>query len=478
MRNHLHAIGTMTGNSLDGADLVLTRFGLNDGSIKDIQAHSVPFPADLRQELRAVRSAVERAEGRVDLLARAEFGPTLERYTALLAGAVADLRAMADESVDLIGFHGQTCGHRPPSIAGEGGEAYTVQLGDGQALADRTGITVVFDFRSDDLMAGGEGAPLAPSHHERLAHLARSRGIFPVAFCNAGNTGNLSLISADRRSGEPQSRGWDTGPFNHFPDHLMRREAGQPCDLDGAVGRGGAIHLGLLAVLFDSAAVTADGRNFLLCPPPRSADPEWYRFPPELPGEVPVNGRVVPFADRVRTATYFASYAFVHALSWIPAAIEPPTHFAVSGGGWRNPLCLADFRNLLAGNSDQAPILPAHAATFDRLRVWTTRAQVEPSSVLGFDPTAMEARIFADAAVCRVRGEPFTRPETTGVTNPTVCGIIRFPDGERSRATPALRAWLDYFGTEGATFDPPGTFDGRWSRASAGWMAAATGARS
>ena len=476
MRNHLHALGIMTGNSLDGADLVLTRFGREDGSIADLRAHSVPFPTDLRHNLRAVRAAVESAAGRVDALASTAFAPTLERYTALLAGAVADLRALAGEPVDLIGFHGQTCGHRPPSIAGDGGAAYTVQLGDGQALADRTGVAVVFDFRSDDLMAGGEGAPLAPSHHHHLAHLVRARGIFPVAFGNAGNTGNLSLISADRRSGQPRVLGWDTGPFNHFPDHLVQRETGQPCDLDAAIGRTGTIDLGLLAILFDAAAVTADGRNFLLCPPPRSADPEWYRFPPELLGAARVAGRVVPLADRVRTATYFASYAFVHALSWIPAAIEPPTHFAVSGGGWRNPLCLADFRNLLAGATAAAPILPEHAATFDRLRVWTARATVEPSSDLGFDPTAMEARIFADAAVCRVKGEPFTRPETTGVTAPTVCGIIRFPHGERSRATPTLRAWLDHFDAEGATFAPAGASDGRWSRASAGWMSAATGA--
>ena len=475
MRNHLHAIGIMTGNSLDGADLVLTRFGRDDGSIADIGAHSVLFPADLKQDLRAVRSAVETAEGRVNTLSLTDFGPTLERYTDLLARAVADLQAMTDEPADLIGFHGQTCGHRPPSIAAETGEAYTVQLGDGQALADRTGVAVVFDFRSDDLMAGGEGAPLAPSHHERLARLARERGIFPVAFCNAGNTGNLSLISEDRRLGEPQILGWDTGPFNHFPDHLMQREAGQACDFDGAIGRTGAINLELLAILFDSSAVTADGRNFLLCPPPRSADPEWYRFPPELLGNAPVDGRVLPFADRVRTATYFASYAFVHSLSWISATIEPPTHFAVSGGGWRNPLCLGDFRNLLAGESDQAPILADHAATFGRLRAWTTRAVVEPSSALGFDPTSMEARIFADAAVCRIKGEPFTRPALTGVNAPTVCGIIRFPDGERSRATPTLRAWLDHFGAEGATIDPPGKFDGRWSRASAGWMSAGSG---
>ena len=474
MQDHLHAIGIMTGNSLDGADLVLTRFGRDDATIEDIRSHAVPFPEDLKAALRSVRSAINAAGGRVEVaidhLGPGVFAGALEHYTALLAAAVAELRARVPEvAVDLIGLHGQTCAHRPPSIAVGDGDVYTVQLGDAQALADRTNLTVVADFRSDDLMAGGEGAPLAPVHHRHLAASARGRGIWPIAFANGGNTGNISIISADRASGEPRVVGWDTGPFNHFPDRLMQLQGGQPCDWDGAVGRRGRIDLALLGVLFRSAVATGRGDNYLLRSPPKSSDPEWYRLVPELLGAAPVGGRIVPWEDRVRTATYFSCYAFFHSLSLIPAEVSPPTFFAVCGGGWRNPLCLADFRGLLGGRDDDAPILPEHAARLAEVRAWTARAIVNPSSTWGYDGTAMEARIFADAAVCRIKGEPFTLPATTGVRGPTVCGVICFPAGDRSRATAPVRAWLDHFGSEEAASDRRNQSDGRWSRAAAGW---------
>ena len=470
MRDHLLAIGIMTGNSLDGADLVLSRFGL-DGSIEDLQAHSVPFPADLRAELQAVRQAVEQVQGRVDSLPAKVFEKTLDRYTTLLIRAVDDLRAKVGRNwVDLIGMHGQTCAHCPPSIAGTADPTalYTVQLGDGQTLADRTGVSVVCDFRSDDLMLGGEGAPLAPIHHRHLAELARQRGLFPIAFVNGGNTGNISVISVDASSPDVRVLGWDAGPFNHFPDALMRLQAGQACDLDGAVGCRGTIHLGLLAVLFDSAVSNGSGGNFLVEPAPKSSDPQWYRLVPELLGEAPIDGQVISFEDRIRTATYFASYVLAHSLALIPVGIKPPSHFAVAGGGWRNPLTLPDFRALLSGGRP-APILPDHAAHFARIRDRFGRAIIEPSPFFGIDGTAMEARIFADAAVCRVKGEPFTLPTTSGVRQPTICGIIRWPQGDRSRATEPLRQWLDHFGTDTNPLDQPERFDPRWSRACAGW---------
>lgn len=467
--DHLDAIGIMTGNSLDGADLVLTRFGRDDGSIVDLAAHSVPFPEDHKDEWRAVRAAVGAAGGdmprAVAALGAATFDRTVGRYTDLLAGAVADLRARAGVEVDVIGLHGQTCGHRPPSVAA-GAEPYTVQVGDGRALADRAGVAVVDDFRSDDLMLGGEGAPLAPLHHRNLA---RAGGLAAVAFANGGNTGNLSVVTTRAGTGGPVVLGWDAGPFNHFPDQLMRRQAGRPCDLDAAVGRTGSVDLDLLGLLFRSGVATAAGANFLLQAPPKSSDPEWYRLPPELLGEVPVAGRAVPFADRVRTATYFATYALAHSLGFLPPDLAPPGRLATCGGGWRNPLCLPDLRALLGGDP-AAPVLPEHAGRFARLRAWSARAVVGPSEDLGWDGTAMEARIFADAAVARVKGEPFTDPATTGARAPAVCGRLHFPQDDRARASAALRAWLDHFGTRPA---PPAPGDHRWSRAAAGRAARA-----
>ena len=478
MREHLHAIGIMTGNSLDGADLVLTRFGRDDGSMVDLGAHSVPFPSDHQDEWRAVRRAVNAAGGdvarAVDALGPGPFDWVLGRYTDLLAGAVAELRARCPgHPVDLIGLHGQTCAHRPRSIAGTGelAETSTVQVADPGALAERTGVTVVNDFRSDDLMLGGEGAPLAPAHH---LHLARAGGLASVAVANGGNTGNLSIVAPDRTTGELTVVGWDTGPFNHFPDRLMQLQGGQPCDGDGRVGRRGTIDLGLLGLLFDAAVVTQSGANFLRLLPPKSSDPEWYRLLPELLGEAPVAGRVVPFEDRVRTATYFASYALAHSLTLLPAGVEPPARFVVAGGGWRNPLCLEDCRALFAGDR-AAPVLAEHAGDFGRLRAWTTRATVEPSAALGWDGTVMEARICADAAVCRIKGEPFTFPATTGARQPVVCGLIHFPGGDPQRATAPLRTWLDHFRTDFAPLTPA---DPRWSRASAGWQVRGSSAAS
>lgn len=97
----------------------------------------------------------------------------------------------------------------PPSIAG-GEPAYTVQVGNAGLLADLTGIPVICDFRSDDIMAGGEGAPLAPVHNLHIAGDLRNKGVFPVAFCNAGNTGNISVITEDK-DGKNVVRGWESG---------------------------------------------------------------------------------------------------------------------------------------------------------------------------------------------------------------------------------------------------------------------------
>lgn len=86
-------------------------------------------------------------------------------------------------------------------------------------------------------MNGGEGAPFAPAHNLHLAYSLRQRGIFPVAFCNGGNTGNIAVISARTQKGKAGVCGFDTGPFNHFVDYLARTEQNLPCDLDGGCGR-------------------------------------------------------------------------------------------------------------------------------------------------------------------------------------------------------------------------------------------------
>lgn len=429
-------IGVMTGNSLDAVDVVITEF--TDRTISDIGGVSLPIPQEMAQRFRNLKQALKDNGGDIEALISSPalaLNRLIDDYTALVATAVKQAlndSGFSSSNIDAIGFHGQTCAHLPPSVARSTNpqEIYTLQVGDGQMLADLTSIPVVFDFRSDDLMNGGEGAPLAPLHNRHLAQNLQTQKIFPVVFCNGGNTGNLALISQDS-DGREIVCGFDTGPFNHFIDFLARTERQQACDFNGRFGQDGHIDFGLLRRLFDTAVQTRNGDNYLLQPPPKSSDPSWYQIIPEL------QSSSLPFADRIRTAEFFSAYIFVYSLRYLPAEVLKPHHFLVFGGGWHNPLVMNDFTNLLHG---QASVLPEHQEIFAALT--DTTAQIAWSDTYGISGKYMEARIFADMAKCFLNLEPFTLPTTTGCRTPTVCGVIAYPSGNNKlRWSRAAKGW-------------------------------------
>ncbi|MCB0335563.1 MAG: hypothetical protein KDD62_04635, partial [Bdellovibrionales bacterium] len=158
-----------------------------------------------------------------------------------------------------------------------------------------------------------------------------------------------------------------------------------------------------------------------------------------------------------------------YSLSLIDEAVAAPKHFALCGGGWNNPVCVEHFKALVEGNQQVSPVLDAHSDRFNKLRARLAGAKVSPSAAYGFDGAAMEARLFSDAGVSRVKGEAFSTPETTGTAIPTVAGIIRYPDKQESNATQTLRDWLDHYQSRDLTIDDPSVYDNRWNRASAGW---------
>lgn len=483
-KDHLLCIGVMTGNSLDAADVVLTAFH-DSGKIIDLAFYSLPIADWLFHALQDLRDAITQAHGNMNSIsAHYQYAPNnqaftfdmlLQEYMAFVSNAVHGLIKHAKtlsipntynlNEIDLIGFHGQTCTHYPPSIARKQSpsEVYTVQIGDGQMLADLTGITTVYDFRSDDLMNGGEGAPLAPFHNKHLALSLQDQVVLPLTFINGGNTSNLAHITFDH-TGTLKVVGWDAGPFNHFPDSLMRLEKGLPCDQNGEIGQTGQINTDLLKALFDHAAIDNQKNNFLLKSPPKSSDPSWYRIIPELLDQS------LPFPDRIRTAEYFSAYSLFHSLSLTSTTLQMPTRFAVFGGGWKNPVIFDDFKNLLTGEFSKYPILPQHYEIFNALRqrlCQNGQPTMSWSNDYGFDGAAMEARIFADLARCRIFNIPFTSEETTGTSKPTVCGLIRYPKNNILNATQNLRTRLSVSNTEIAHNRQ---YDARWSRASAGWQ--------
>lgn len=433
IKNFYRCIGIMTGNSLDAVDAVITEF--SDSQMSDLCGHSLNIPAKIADGFRSLKQQLADNNGDIKALAeKPEFKQLHEAYINITAQTVKQLLEKAKlkpSDIDAIGFHGQTCAHCPPSIAQNRHDTYTLQIGSGQMLADLTGIPVVFDFRSDDLMNGGEAAPLAPVHNLHIAENLRAKGIFPIAFCNGGNTGNIAVVSIDAATAKESVCGWDTGPFNHFIDYLTRTEKNESCDFDGKFGKHGKVNYSLLKELFEQAVINQNGDNFLLQAPPKSSDPAWYKIIP------PLIDSQISFADRLRTAEFFSAYIFVYNLHYISKTLQKPDYFLVFGGGWKNPLVFQDFKDLLHGN---AQVLPQHQQIFAQIA--NPQAVIEWSDEYGYNGQFMEARIFADMAKCYLSKEPFSYPETTGCRTPTIGGIIAVPGENNPQLySRAARGW-------------------------------------
>ena len=449
-------IGIMTGNSLDAVDTVLTEF--DNGRMTDLTAHTINYPEELTQAIIRLRSELIAHHGDTGFLENNPFfDQTLTAYTRLIARTINELcaRSGIDKAgIAALGLHGQTCDHFPPSIAA-GQAPYTLQIADAALLANETDIPVIYDFRSDDLMNGGEAAPLAPIHNRHIALDLKTKGVFPVAFSNAGNTGNITLISEDSHAHETVM-GWDIGPFNHFADLLMRTQKGLSCDMDGDFGRQGKIIPDLLSDLFDTAAVTNKKQNFYLQKPPKSSDPSWYRL------NIEKACAVYGFENVLRTAEYLSAYTYVHTLGFVPEHIKMPNTFLLFGGGWKNPLIRRDFQTLL---NKEGFILDRHRPLFAQIRRRFAQVPyVDFSDRFGYSGEYMEARIFADMARCRIIGEPFSLPETTGCRCPTVAGIYVLPSSGKKYL---LNDVFDHYHTADLIDN---NWHKKYSRAAQGWQ--------
>jgi anhydro-N-acetylmuramic acid kinase len=342
----------MSGTSLDGIDVAaLTTDG--DRHVAAGPALTVPYPAAFRERLRSVLGAT--APG-------AEIAAVESELTRLHAAAIGDFRRRHPQvAVDLVGFHGHTILHRPA-------ERRTWQIGDGALLARLAGVAVVGDFRSADVAAGGEGAPLAPLYHAALA----ARRAKPLAVLNIGGVANVTWIGA----GDGEILAFDTGPGNALIDDWVFRHTGRAADFDGALARAGHA----------SAAHVA---AFL-------ADPHFARTPPksldrdEFQGRVPAD---LGLEDGAATLTEISAAAVAAAIRHFAA---PPREWLVCGGGRRNPALMAALARRLA-----APVHPVEAA--------------------GWDGDALEAQAFAYLAARSLRRLPLSLPTTTGAPCP-VCG--------------------------------------------------------
>jgi anhydro-N-acetylmuramic acid kinase len=375
----LQSLGLMSGTSLDGVDAALI---LTDGTriLGRGPALTRPYPLPLRQELRALLGATE-PNAAVAAIEREMTLFHAEVATALLATA-----GLSADRVAVVGFHGQTILHRPD-------QRRTWQIGDGALLARRLGIAVVNDFRSADVAAGGQGAPLVPVYHQALARdLER-----PLAVLNLGGVGNVTWIGGAEADA---LLAFDTGPGNALLDDWVARHTGETCDRDGRLASRGTV---------DAQAVAAfAGADYFSRMPPKSLDRDDFQA---LAGRLV--GSLSP-ADGAATLVAFTVEAVRLAAAHFPLA---PRRWLVCGGGRHNPAILAGLRRAL-----------------DR--------PVDPVEVVGWDGDALEAEAFAFLAVRSALGLPQTWPGTTGVPQPLTGGRLNRPISSAGPAFPPASATM------------------------------------
>ncbi len=367
-------IGLMSGTSLDGIDAVLAEATGEGSPLRSLAHVHLDFEPTLRAELLALNRTGEDELHRAALAANALALAYAEATQRLLAEAGATAR-----EVRAIGAHGQTVRHRPQAFDGTG---YTIQLLNGALLAERTGIDVVCDFRSRDLAAGGQAAPLVPAFHAAcFAEAGHER-----ALLNLGGIANLTLLHADGRVA-----GFDTGPANVLMDGWCARHTGQGFDAGGAWAARGTVDAALLARLLA-------GEPYFAASPPKSTGRDLFDMA-WLDARLGEATRAPQ--DVMATLAELTARTVADALRAAAPAVDA---LHVCGGGAFN----THLMQRLAAN------LPGVAV----------RSTVE----LGIAPDRMEALAFAWLAMAFVERRPGNLPSVTGARGPRVLGAL-YPAG-------------------------------------------------
>ena len=378
MSSPFHAIGLMSGTSMDGVDAVAMRFAEGAPMTRLGHVH-LPMPPELRRELLALNTPGDNELHRGQVAAIALTQCYAQAVQALLAQI-----QLSPHRIDAIGAHGQTVRHHPQPVSAALPHGYTLQLAQPALLAELCDIRVVADFRSRDIAAGGQGAPLVPAFHQAwLGHGANAvQASGATVVLNWGGIANVSIL---RNSGV---LGFDTGPANALLDIWCERHTGAPFDRDGAWAASGRVHAGLLQALL--------GHPYFKRQPPKSTGRDDFHLA-WLDAQLQQQGQPIVAQDVQATLAELTSQSTAQAIA---QHAPDATRLVVCGGGAHN-------RDLLG-----------------RLRAQLPQLAFSRADEHGLHGDEVEAAAFAWLAWRCCSGLPGNLPEVSNARGPRILGAI------------------------------------------------------
>ncbi|CAG1015540.1 Anhydro-N-acetylmuramic acid kinase [Burkholderiaceae bacterium] len=365
-------MGLMSGTSLDGVDGVLVDFAPADGRLLQVLAHAHrPFDASLAAELLSLNTPGDDELHRAALAANA----LVRIYAQVVADTLA-AAGIAAAQVRAIGAHGQTVRHRPQEFDAVG---YSLQLNNPALLAELSGMDVVADFRTRDIAAGGQGAPLVPAFHRALFGRERES----AAVLNIGGISNLTVLA-----GDGSTLGFDCGPGNALMDHWCRLHLRQPYDAGGAWAASGRVLPDLLARL--------EHDDYFRRPPPKSTGRDLFN-PGWLTAILNAHEGTASPADIQATLAELTAWACADAIG---RYAREARRVLVCGGGALN----------------------THLMT--RLQAHLPAAAVAATDTAGLPANQVEAAAFAWLAKAFVDRAPGNLVAVTGARGPRILGAL------------------------------------------------------
>jgi len=360
-------IGLMSGTSVDAVDSVLIDFDNNKGSL--VQHRNHPIPEPLKEKIHTVCSQGKQATLHDCATLDIELG-------GLFADAVKQLleqSGLMPSDIQAVASHGQTVFHHPDGLP-----AYSVQLGDANIIAEKTGITTVADFRRRDMAAGGQGAPLVPAFHQHAFQVAHENRVI----LNLGGIANITILPADSHH---QVSGFDTGPGNTLLDQWALKYLNQAMDINGDFAASGICNEELLRQLLSD--------DYFSRPAPKSTGREYFNLK-----WLHKNLGLEKYNAEDIQAT-LAELTIKSISMAIQSAAADTNHVFVCGGGSHNPVLMNGLQRTLG--------LP-----------------VDDTSACGIHPDWVEAMAFAWMAKRTLARQSSNLPTVTGARSETILGAV------------------------------------------------------